>query len=139
MRSNILGRLQDGERLGDIANTLGVTYGTVHAIAIESGIRYSGKHLTAAEKAEVNRQRIIDGRSIRQIAAAMGLPKSKIGRCVQSQFSRVVDTGGTHVSPRNLRRPKRCPEHGLVRLWPCVACEGEKRRKLFLLQRGRKA
>ncbi|MGB7325954.1 MAG: hypothetical protein WBD31_13850 [Rubripirellula sp.] len=132
-------RLRNGERLGGIANALGVTYGAVHAVAMESGIRYVGRHLTADEKNEVNRQRIIDGRSIRQIAAAMNLPKSKIGRCVQSQFSRVVDTGGTRVSPRKLRSPKRCPEHGLVRLWPCVACEGEKRRKLFLLKRGRKA
>jgi hypothetical protein len=26
---------------------------------------------------------------------------------------------------RRLRKPVKCPKHGWIRLWPCVACSAE--------------
>ncbi|QDV86065.1 hypothetical protein [Planctomycetes bacterium TBK1r] len=121
MRRAILKRLMQGRRLMDIAVEHRVPYAFVQAVAAESGLNYAGQHLSDAQQREVRRRREKAGQSIREIAAEMGLPKSKIGR-----YSRRVyldeAAEGDRIGFTEAARPKRCPVHGLVNVWPCVAC-----------------
>ena len=122
MRSEILSRLRDGQRMADIARELKLPYSVVQQVAGSSRIKYVGKRLTDKQKEIIRRLREEQDCSIRIIAKKMKLPKSKIGRAVKANFDREVSDGGTEVAPQQMPKPKRCPVHGLVTLWPCVAC-----------------
>lgn len=125
MRDLVLYLLRQGLRPFEIANRLSLPYEVVHEIALSSGIRYAGKHLTAEEKQQLQRLRELEGLPIRTIATQMGIGKSTVGRWSRARFLKVQDEGGKAVRPENLKTPKRCPRHGLLRIWPCVACAAD--------------
>lgn len=125
MRDLVLSLLRQGLRPFEIANRLSLPYEVVHEIALHSGIRYAGKHLTPEEKEQLRRLRELEGLPIRKIATQMGIGKSTVGRWSRARFLKVQDEGGKAVRPAELKTPKRCPRHGLMRLWPCVACAAE--------------
>ncbi|TWU15978.1 helix-turn-helix domain-containing protein [Allorhodopirellula heiligendammensis] len=122
MREMVLRLLANGERPVEIASRLSVSYWAVRKIARESGLNYDGKHLTPEEKKEIKRLRELEGLPIRTIATRIGKSKSAVGNVTRRQFLKVQDQGGTVARPELLKAPKRCPRHGLMRLWPCVAC-----------------
>lgn len=122
MRDMVLRLLANGERPFEIASRLSVSPWAVRKIARESGLPYGGKHLTPDEKKEIKRLREIEGLPIRTIAARIGKSKSAVGNVSRRQYLKVADQGGTVARPEMLKTPKRCPRHGLMRLWPCVAC-----------------
>lgn len=122
MRELVLNLLRQDLRPFEIANRLSLPYEAVHEIAIGSGIRYAGKHLTDAEKKQLLNLRELEGLPIRTIATQMGIGKTTVGRWSRDRFLKVQDEGGKAVAPEMLKVPRRCPQHGLVRLWPCVAC-----------------
>jgi hypothetical protein len=125
MRDVVLVLLRQGMRPIQIASRLSLPYEAVHEIAFSSGIRYPGKHMTEAEKAEVKRLRELEGLPIRAIALRIGVSKTTVGNFSRRQFLKVQSQGGDEVAPEFLKVPKRCPRHGLVRLWPCVACAAD--------------
>ncbi len=120
--ADIMRMLTDGMRPFQIANQLGLTYEFVHTICFASEIRYAGRHLTQAMKDEIRRLREIEGLPIRKIAQRLGVSKTVVGVWSRRRYLAVQRQGGTTVVPVPLKTPKRCPVHGLVRLWPCVAC-----------------
>lgn len=125
MRELVLRMLREGLRPFEIAQRLSISYDVVHEIALNSGIRYAGKHLTLNEKNELLRLREIEGLPIRSVALAMGISKTTVGRWSRERYLRVQDDGGTAVTPSMLKVPRGCPRHGLIRLWPCVACAAD--------------
>jgi len=125
MREIVLTLLREGLRPIEIARKLSQPYEVVLSIARESGIRFTGKHLTDQEKKEVQRLREIHGYTVRLTARELGLSKTAVGRWSRARFLKVQDQGGTEVRPVELKTPRRCPRHGLVRIWPCVACAAD--------------
>lgn len=130
MRLEILGRLKQRKRLAEVARELDLPYTYVQRIARASSVKYVGRRLDPQQIAEVKRLRVQEGLSIRLIARQMNLPKSKIGRACKSMHDKVVDGGGTAVRPMKTKEPMRCPEHGLLTIWPCVACAAMRQRRL---------
>jgi len=118
----LIRRLQDRERLSDIARSMCIPYPKAARIARESGVPYGGRVISAAENGEILRLRFNDGQSIRHIARTVGISRSYVGRVTKAEIERYADLGGIAVRPLRLAHPRRCPVHGLVRLWPCVAC-----------------
>lgn len=125
MRDVVLNLLRQGFRPIQIASKLSLSYEVVHEIAFHSGIRYPGKHMTDAERVEVKRLRELEGLPIRAIAIRTGLSKTTVGNYSRRQFLKIQNQGGNEVAPEFLKVPRRCPRHGLVRLWPCVACAAD--------------
>ncbi|TWU66433.1 helix-turn-helix domain-containing protein [Crateriforma conspicua] len=125
MKDLILSLLQQGKRPFEIANQLSLSYDLVQEICQESGILYPGKHLSDSEKQTIRRLREQEGLPIRAIAIRMGRSKTAVGVHVRRRFEKVQDEGGTEVKPKMLKVPRRCPRHGLVRMWPCVACAAD--------------
>jgi len=122
MRELVLILLRQGLRPFEITNRLSLPYDVVHKIALGSGIDYPGKHITDEDKQQIRTLRELEGLPIRTIAMQMGIGKSTVGRWSRARFLKVQDEGGKAVAPEALKVPRRCPQHGLVRLWPCVAC-----------------
>lgn len=124
MRELVLQMLRSGKRPFEIARSLSLPYETVHTIASESGIHFPGKHLTEDQKKELRRLRELEGLPIRTIATRMGVSKTTVGRWSRLRYIAIQSEGGK-FQPEMLKVPKRCPRHGLVRLWPCVACNAD--------------
>jgi transposase len=125
VRDLVIRLLKQGLRPYEIAQKLSVSYDVVHEIAFASGISYPGKHLTTEQKREIQRLRELHGLPIRAVAARLGISKTTAGRWSRARFLAVQDSGGQTVRPQQLKTPKRCPRHGLVLLWPCVACAAD--------------
>lgn len=117
--------LRGGLRPFEIATRLSLSYDLVQKICRDSGIPYSGRHLTDSEKREIRRLRELEGLPIRTIAGKVGRSKTVVGLVVRRRFLAVQDQGGKQIRPEFLKVPRRCPRHGLVRLWPCVACQAD--------------
>lgn len=122
LREKIHRMLESGLRPIEIARQLSLPYIRIHSIARERGMRFTGKHLTDEEKQEVQRLRELHGYTVRLTAQELGLSKTAVGRASRAQFLKVQDQGGTEVKPEVVKETKRCPIHGRVTLWPCVAC-----------------
>ncbi|MEM9367521.1 MAG: helix-turn-helix domain-containing protein [Planctomycetota bacterium] len=109
-----------------VARRLKIGRDFVRSIAARTQFRCSHQHLTVEQRDRIRRMREVDGRTIRDIAKELGLPPSTVGGWSRRFLESVEDEGGTAVKPVRLRIPRRCPVHGLVDLWPCVACQAEK-------------
>lgn len=124
-RREVVRRLRRGRRLREVAVELRLPYSLVRSVAAESGEMYAGRQLDPRQQSEIRRRREEEGQSIREIARAMGLPKSKVGRFSRRVFLDVMadedEVGFVDASPR------RCPVHGMVTVWPCVACAATRR------------
>lgn len=125
MRDVVIAMLIEGLRPIEIARRLSQPYEVIHSIAKDSGIRFTGKHLTDDDKKEIQRLRELHGYTVRLTAQELGLSKTAVGRWSRARFLKVQDQGGTEVRPQELKSPRRCPRHGLVRIWPCVACAAD--------------
>lgn len=129
MQKLVLRMLKKGMRQYEIAAKLSISYDVVHEIARKSGIEYASpqrsRQLTDAEKKEITRLRELEGLPIRAIAIRTGIAKSTVGDVTRRRFLAVADQGGTVARPEMLKVPRRCPRHGLMRLWPCVACQAD--------------
>ncbi|MEO1529437.1 MAG: helix-turn-helix domain-containing protein [Planctomycetota bacterium] len=125
-RKQVLRMVRRGRRLKDIARELLMPYQYVQAIAADSGEVYAGRQLDDEQRSEIERRRVDEGESIRSIASAMGLPKSKVGRYARRRFLEVEregqDDGVEFVDASTKSEIRRCPKHGRVSVWPCVAC-----------------
>ena len=122
MRRRIVDRLKRGRRLRAIAEEMRVPYQFVRQVAAESGLVYVGRQLDSRQEREIRERRDECGESIRTIASEMGLPKSKVGRFCRRTYLDVVADGADEGFEVEETTTRRCPKHGLVNVWPCVAC-----------------
>ncbi|MDM4015867.1 hypothetical protein [Roseiconus lacunae] len=126
MHREVVRRLRQGRRIREVAVEFRVPYSVVQRIAAESGVKYCGRQLDRSQEAEIRRRREIDGQSIRTIAREMGLPKSKVGRFSRRVYLDVI-ADDDDVGFEDTTQTRRCPVHGLVTVWPCVACAATRR------------
>lgn len=62
--------------------------------------------------------------STRAIARRVGVSQRTV--CYHAKKIRIANRREAgEFQPRELSQPRRCPIHGLVNVWPCVACESE--------------
>ncbi len=88
-------------------------------IARAHGIHYRGQHATPHQIRAAIRAVERDGLSCLAAAAEVGISKSSVHRFVQRKRNRLVDAAG---SVRVVQHEWRCPTHGRITVWPCVAC-----------------
>jgi hypothetical protein len=74
--------------------------------------------------------------SVRKVARLIGCSKSSVDRVRQRLYNRRIadwdaedgeeqDTCEVQdtIAFERLETPRRCPEHGLTHVWPCVSCQ----------------
>lgn len=121
MNEQIISRLREGKSPCEIERELHVCRKRVSRIADQYGIPRRRTHVSAAERERVRRLREEDGFTISRIADIVGRPRATVGDVVRKQFVH-FENGGSQFQPRKLSRVRRCPRHGKVSVWPCVAC-----------------
>lgn len=85
------------------------------------------RHLTPSEIAVIQR---CEG-SLRSVARELGVGKSTVDYHRQKVYDAwsadepdAPDEWAT-IDFETLKKPRRCPTHGLVRVWPCVICSSK--------------
>lgn len=113
---------QQGLPLKAIGHALGgMSVEEVSSLAIKNGLRR--KPIIPQEKREEIRD-LADAYTIREIAKRVGCSRSQAGHWVIFWREREAAKRG-ELATRRLNAPRRCPVHGPLKIWPCVACAAE--------------
>jgi transposase-like protein len=111
--------------VAEVAARFGMTRWQVYAWARKRGLPLRGRWLTAEEKVEIIRLVERQGLPIKRAAAKAGVGRMQAWRLIQNHRDQLLAEATEDLVPKKLAEPRRCPRHGLVRLWPCVACAAE--------------
>jgi DNA-binding CsgD family transcriptional regulator len=112
--------LADRQTLAACAAALDVPLSTLHDMARRHDLPRRRRSLPAATRRNLELLVRKGEKSITEIAHLLGLAKSTVSDERRRQLDR-----GFAFRPRKRRAPVRCPQHGLVHLWPCIACAAE--------------
>ncbi len=110
-----------GETLAKIADRLNCSVATVSQVAVVNGLRRK-QTLSEEQKSEI--QKLADAYPVREIARLVQCSRSQAGYYVIYWREREAKRRG-ELSTRRLNTPKKCPKHGRITIWPCVACAAE--------------
>lgn len=110
-----------GEPLATIAERLNCSVATVSQFALMNGLRRK-QTLTDDQKQEI--QKLADAYPVREIARRVQCSRSQAGHYVIFWREREAKRRG-ELSTRRLNTPRKCPKHGRITIWPCVACAAE--------------
>ncbi len=110
-----------GESLATIADRLNCSVATVSQVALVNGLRRK-QTLTDEQKSEI--QKLADAYPVREIARLVRCSRSQAGHYVIYWREREAKRRG-ELSTRRLNTPRKCPKHGRITIWPCVACAAE--------------
>jgi predicted DNA-binding protein (UPF0251 family) len=115
----IADRVKRGHSLGQIAHALRVSNKKLIALARKAKIRYKHRRATTKQIEAAVRAVVDEGLTFRASAERHGMSKTAVHRFVQRRRNKAVDAAGDLVIEK---RKWRCPEHGWVSVFPCVAC-----------------
>lgn len=110
-----------GLPLQTIADRFETNVATVSKIGIELGLRRK-PNLSNDQREQI--RVLADAFPIREIARRVGCSVSQAGHWVLSWREREAGRCG-EIAPRRLNTPRKCPKHGRLVIWPCVACAAE--------------
>lgn len=112
-----------GMSVRDISRSTAVSWWRVYKYAKRRGIPLWSKRapLTPGQQAEAARLVEIEGLSMASAAVQIGASEMQVWRVVSRRRAESVARVG-EFRPIRVRHGKRCPKHGIVYLWPCVAC-----------------
>ena len=113
-----------GLSVRDISRRTSVTWWRVYKYAKRRGIPLYSKRppLTPGQQSEAARLVEIEGLSMSSAAQRIGASEMQVWRVVSRRRSDAVAQVG-EFRPKRIRGGRRCPRHGIVYWWPCVACQ----------------
>jgi transposase len=113
--------------LQEISEILRESYGAVYSFVKKNFIQLPpgrGRKFPAKRK-EISRLLLESDLSTRAIARRVGVSQRTV--CYHAKKIRVENhREAGEFQPVELQEVRRCPVHGLVNVWPCVACESSK-------------
>ncbi len=112
---------QQGKPLREISEQLGWTVSWVSRIALENGLR---RKITISQEQREQIRDLADAYPVREIAKRVGCSRSQAANWVLFWRERDAEKRGD-IATRRCNTPRRCPVHGLLKIWPCVACAAE--------------
>lgn len=128
-------RVARGESLERIARTSRLSYSRIRNLARLARIRYKHRRPTPEQVSlaiDLVRER---GKTFRAAAELAQMSRTAVHRLITKLRRDEVDAvgelrviDGAREYSRN-KRSWRCPVHGLIRYWPCVACAAEQKRR----------
>lgn len=113
--------LAKGKTLDQAGRGIRRSKSTAHRLAVQHGIAARRRReLPKRTDAQIRRRLRQARHTLRRIAALLGVSVKSVWRRSREQVDRAGD-----FRPRGIRTARRCPKHGLMKLWPCVACAAE--------------
>lgn len=113
--------LAQGKTLAQAGEKIGRKKSFVHKFAVRHRItRRRRKELSPRTDAAIRRRLREARHTLRRIAALCGVSVKSVWLRSRQELDRAGE-----FRPRGIRVARRCPRHGLVKLWPCVACAAE--------------
>lgn len=112
-------RVRRGHTLIEISRSTRIAKKLLAALARHAKIRYKHQHPTAEQQKAAVRAVVVEGLTFRAAATQVGMSRSAVHRLVQRQRNKQVDSAGDF---RVEARHWRCPIHGKITVYPCVAC-----------------
>lgn len=119
--------LNEGWTVGQIAASLGKSYVTIYQAIRKNNIampNYSGRRMKKEQRRLVRKLLLTTDMTHSQIAETVGCSKHAVWLRAQEMRKSQTDKAGD-FQPTTLAEPKRCKVHGLVNIWPCVACSAQ--------------
>lgn len=116
--------LREGWTVAQIATSLGRSYVTVYGWIRKYEIPMpprSGRRQSKKQRAEIRRLLMSSDLSHKEIAERVGCSKHSVWLRAEEMRKKQTDKAGD-FQPKQSNVAKRCPVHGLVTVWPCVAC-----------------
>lgn len=112
-----------GMSVRQISSRTGVTWWRVYKYARRHGIALWTKRppLTTGQQAEAARLVEVDGLTMAAAAQRIGASEMQVWRLLVRRRDEALARAG-EFRPKRLRQGRRCPRHGIVHVWPCVAC-----------------
>lgn len=107
--------LSGGATLRDARDATGLPVSFLYRL--DAHRRRRGPNVSPAERRNIERQLAKGQLSQRAIARRVRRAASTVNR-----VARLAERRSGRRQFRRLRKPVRCPRHGWIRLWPCVAC-----------------
>lgn len=122
--------LSNGKRISEIADTLGMEYFQLYRFIQNENLSghmtaRHGRRLNKKTLAEIKRLLLQKGLTPREIERQLGLASRHPIYCMIAQMRREAEKTAGEFQPRATTETRRCPKHGLVNVWPCVACAAE--------------
>lgn len=129
LAAEIESMIRGGHSIPAVADHFGMSRWQIYKWARRKNIPIRGCQMTTAKKNTIIRLVEVDGLSIKRAATAAGVGRMQAWRLIQRRRERQLQQGtDDDFEPVSLKQPRRCPRHGMVTLWPCVACAAEGRR-----------
>lgn len=112
-------RVRRGHTLIEISRSTKIAKKVLAALARHAKIRYKHQHPTAEQQKAAVKAVVVEGLTFRAAATKVGMSRSAVHRLVQRQRNKQIDSAGAFkVETRHWR----CPIHGALTVYPCVAC-----------------
>lgn len=112
--------LARGKTLEQAGRQIKRSKSAVHRLAVRHRFGRRRRDLPPKTDAEIRRRLRAARHTLRRIAEL-----SRVSFGSVSRRSRQMTDRGSTFRPKGIRVPRRCPRHGLIKIWPCVACVAE--------------
>lgn len=113
-----------GHSLAAISRSSGVPLSKLVALARKAKIRYKHQRADPSQIESAVRAVVDEGLTFRASAARHRMSKTAVHRFVQKRRNKAIDSAGNLIIAK---RKWRCPVHGWVTVFPCVACASTKK------------
>jgi len=107
------------ESLAQISRCTGISPTYLARLARAAGIRYKHQHASPEQIAAAVRSVVEEGLTFRASARRHAMSKTAVHRFVQKRRRKHIDSAGP---VRFSQHRWRCPIHGQINVYPCVAC-----------------
>lgn len=108
-----------GNSLAEIARTTGIERTRLAKLAQLAGVHYRNRRASPARITAAMQAVVADGLTFREAGSRHGMSKTAVHRFVQRRRNRSIDQAG----PLKVEvKSWRCPEHGKITVYPCIAC-----------------
>lgn len=116
-----------GQSIGNVADACGLNKKLMLSVAKRLKIRYRNRRPQNSEVKRAMQLVLADGRSIREAARQSSISRSALHRYLMHKRNRIASTAGK-MEVKQVKQ-WRCPEHGPITVYPCVACAAAAARK----------
>lgn len=116
---------QRGQSLAEISRSTGIPPAHLAKLAKLAGIRYRNQRASPERIKGAMLAVTVEGLTFRAAARRYGMSKTAVHRFIQKRRQRSIDAAGAFKVER---RTWRCPVHGKITVFPCVACAARENR-----------
>lgn len=123
--------LGEGKVISEVAKIIGTEFWPLYRFIRSENLGDAmtarhGRRLSKRTLAEIRRLLMREGCTPVEIQRRLKLRSRTTIYCLLAEMRRAEEKKAGEFQPRETSEVRRCPKHGLLTVWPCVACEAER-------------